>query len=147
MPPASARTPAGAFRIFCGRGRARGPNLKFFAGAGGRGGQISNFLRVRAGAGAKSQKICGRGRARGPTFKIPAGAGGRGEHKNFSGRGRAGPPPARPRAGTRGRPRGQIQNFQKNSEILNLGLKLGWAPTHQNWCRVLSVLAHFVDFY
>ena len=48
-----ARAGAGAkFQIFSGRGRARGPILKFFAGAGGRGGQISKFLRARAGAGA-----------------------------------------------------------------------------------------------
>ena len=67
LPPASPRTPAGAFRISCGRGRARGPNLKNLAGAG-----------------AESQKSCGRGRARGPNLKNLAGAGGRGR------------PPARP---------------------------------------------------
>ena len=67
--------------ISCGRGRARGPNLKNLAGAGGRGGQISKILRARAGAGAKFKKSCGRGRARGPKVKILAGAGGRGGQK------------------------------------------------------------------
>ena len=47
-------------------------------------GRLQNFLRARAGAGAKSQKSCGRGRARGPKMKNLAGAGGRGR------------PPARP---------------------------------------------------
>ena len=55
-----ARAGAGAeFQIFSGRGRARGPILKFFAGAGGRGGP-KNF--------------CGRGpRPQGPA-RAPAGA-------------------------------------------------------------------------
>jgi hypothetical protein len=35
---------------FRGRGRARGPNLKIFAGAGGRGGQIFSRGRARASA-------------------------------------------------------------------------------------------------
>ena len=59
-----------------GRGRARGPNLKFSAGAGGRGGQISKNLRARAGAGANFQNSCGRGRARGAKKIQRAGAGG-----------------------------------------------------------------------
>ena len=40
-------------RNSCGRGRARGPNLKILAGAGGRGGQKRKILRARAGAGAR----------------------------------------------------------------------------------------------
>ena len=66
-----ARAGAGAkFQIFSGRGRARGPILKFFAGAGGRGGQISKFLRARAGAGAP--KIFAGGSGRGPRPQGPA---------------------------------------------------------------------------
>ena len=54
-----------------GRGRARGSNLKIFAGAGGRGGQILKFSRARAGAGAKIFLAGGRGRA--PARKPPHG--------------------------------------------------------------------------
>ena len=55
-----ARAGAGAkFQIFSGRGRARGPILKFFAGAG-----------------AKFLNFCGRGRARGPQKFLRAEAGG-----------------------------------------------------------------------
>ena len=53
-----------------------GKPATFRAGAGGRGGQISNFQRARAGAGAKFQNFCGRGRVRGPEIFLRAGAGG-----------------------------------------------------------------------
>ena len=60
----------------------------FRAGAGGRGGQLSNFQRARAGAGGK---------------------------KKFSGRGPRPQGPARENT--------EFYNFQKNSEMVNLGLK------------------------
>ena len=75
------------FDLLCSVGKP----ATFSAGAGGRGGQKSKFLRARAGAGAKSQKSCGRGRARGPKMKNFAGAGGCGRPQG----------PASPRAGAR----------------------------------------------
>ena len=49
--------------------RARGPNLKILAGAGGRWGQISKFSRVRAGSGARSARPGARGPLRASFFQ------------------------------------------------------------------------------